>query len=124
VFRMSKEELVVRLNATIAALENHPYRRSNKLLLFTDSGMISCNEAELRSTSELEGETSIPVQEIALSQDIDSGAADSNGWIEEEFLYCTDVKIRAHGGHTIRLPFLCVALQDVHAFSVGLEEQQ
>lgn len=117
-FWMSKPELASRL---IAALEfnanKNPGARSNKLILMTPAGTITCSDAEIRTTQEGTGELLDLALSIEISEEV-TEVVDGNS-TKEAFLYCVDAEIATYNGSTLCVPKIAIALDSVFGFTMG-----
>ena len=113
-FKMSKQELVVRLDAATKAANEYS-NTDNKLLLFAPCGMVCCVNAEIKKVSDCNQDSSI--LDIALG--IDRPATSCTKTDEEVFVLCKDAEITTYSGANFNVPVLCLALKDVFGFSSG-----
>lgn len=125
-FRMSREELIARLDAvTKMSYDKIPTEKpiKPKLLLYVPSGVVSCSSAKIPTQNEYQAavvaDNAINLLELALSSSIPDEVRTQQSC--ESFLYCKDAKIITFDGHEFPASALCIPLASIFGFSVHSE---
>lgn len=123
-FRMSREELIARLEAAERMSFTKlgaPDHANLKLLLYVPSGMIACTSVDLPSKSEVivQEEDSWHFAPLDLALSVDCPVEMPREVKEEVFLYCKEAVIIPFSGKEIHANALVVPLSAVIGFSLG-----